>query len=136
MDHAPIDYNLILSLLPDSQTKSSDDAEDLDSETDEVLRETTLVLLRLFYAQASSQLQSLGQEKQLLNSPPPMSEATGSSAMSDPRNKKRKEEEDAWKLDRQFGGGPDGKGAILDASGKVRIFSLVAVTLYHKICSL
>lgn len=125
MDHAPIDYDLILSLLPESRAKSSDDAEDLDSETDEVLRETTLVLLRLFYAQASSQLQSLGQEKQLLNSAPHMSEPTGSSTISDPRNKKRKEEEDAWKLDLQLGGGPDGKGAILDASGKVCVFSLL-----------
>jgi len=123
MDHAPTDYDLILSLLPASQTKSSDGAEELDSETDEVLRETTFILLRLFYAQASSQLQSLGQEKQLLNTTPPRSDSTGSSAMSDPRSKKRKEEEEAWKLDLQLGGGPDGRGAILDASGKVCVFS-------------
>lgn len=110
------DLELIASLVPLSQS-SSDEEED--SETDDILREATLLLFRLTYTQAQSSLESLEQELELLRSmppPPPPSE--------DQRRKsdKRAEQDDMWKLDAPIPrGGPDGKGPLLDPSGKVRI---------------
>ena len=61
------DFDLISSLLPSpSSTKSE---EELDSDVDQVLRETIL-LLRLLYAQSNTQLQSMKQELDLLRNAP------------------------------------------------------------------
>lgn len=94
--------------------------EEADSETEEILRETTLLLLRLLYAHASSQLESIEQELDLLRNAPP-SPIMGPDD-DDKRLQKRKEEENEWKLDIPTPGGPDGKGPLLDPSGKVRFW--------------
>lgn len=116
------DLSRILSLLPASSTQVLEGEGELDSETDEILRETTLVLLRLLYARAASQLSSLEQEFQLLKDAPPIPENEPIEEMENSRDKKRNEENDTWKLDLPFGRGPDGKGPLLDASGKVKLF--------------
>jgi hypothetical protein len=90
----------------------------LDSEADEILRDTTLILLRMFYARAASQLQNAEQEQELLRNLPP-SDQTRSIGGSDARDKRRREEDSAWKLDLPLERGLDGRGPILDASGRV-----------------
>ena len=91
---------------------SEDDAEDL--ETENILREATLLLLRLFYAQACAQLESVDQEIQLLRNaptPPPLPKPPA----DDPRNK-TKDQEDMWRID----AAPEpNRGPLLDPHGKV-----------------
>lgn len=89
------------------------------SETDEILRDTTLMLLRLFYARAASQLQNTEQEQELLQSAPPSDQGTSVGGSEDPRDKTRREEGNEWKLDLPLG---RGSGSVLDASGKVTNF--------------
>ena len=90
----------------------------MDSETDDILRGTVLLLLRLLYVHASTQLQSMEQELELLRKAPP-SPKIGPEGV-DERDKKRKVEDDQWRLDIPVPGGPDGKGPLLDPTGKVR----------------
>lgn len=115
------EFELIASLLPsDSSIKSTDDDEE-DPETEDILREATLLLFRLTYTQAQSQLESLEQEAELLRSMPPPPPSS-----QDPRrsNGKGKEQDEMWKLDAPLPrGGPDGKGPLLDQSGKVSPWS-------------
>ncbi|KAI0929224.1 hypothetical protein AcW1_006220 [Taiwanofungus camphoratus] len=122
------EFDLIASLLPDptrkSTTASADEEED--SDTDDILRETTLLILRLLYAQAHSQLQSLSQELQLLRSgPPPMQLPP-----EDLRRAQNSRNDDTWRLDAPVPlGGPDGKGPLLDGSGKpLRAFTILPST--------
>ena len=114
------ELELIISLLPQPIAVSGTDEDDADVEG--VVRETALVLLKLSYGQAQSQLESMEQELELLRnmpSPPPQA------AQDDVRNGKQKEEDLMWRLDApQPTGGPDGKGPLLDAGGKVCIPSL------------
>ena len=91
--------------------------EELDSDTEEILRETTLLVLRLFYARAMTQLQGMEQELELLRNAPPSPMLAPES--EDPRDKHRNAEESDWKLDIPLAGGPDGKGPLMDAQGKV-----------------
>lgn len=90
------------------------DEDEEDSETDEILREATLLLLRLTYAQAHSQLESISLELELLrNAPPP--------SPQEPNDQKSKPENEVdWKLDRPSGGLGVADGPILDPQGKVR----------------
>ncbi|KAF7295510.1 Serine/threonine protein phosphatase PP2A-associated protein [Mycena indigotica] len=117
------DLDLIASLLP--KPSVNDEDEDEDSEWEDDLRETTLLLLRLCYAQAQSQLVSFGQQLEMLEKvvqfppqpprPPPE---------QDRRGKERSADESMWKLDSPSG--PDGKGPILDAQNKpLRPFTLL-----------
>ncbi|KAF8964013.1 serine/threonine protein phosphatase PP2A-associated protein [Flammula alnicola] len=123
-DDIPTDYDLISSLLPSSSPRALKTEEELDSETDEILRETTLLLLRLLYAHASAQLQSMEQELELLRNAPP-SPIMGA-LDEDERNKTRKAEDNDWKLDIPIAGGPDGKGPLLDPAGKpLRPFTIL-----------
>jgi immunoglobulin-binding protein 1 len=119
-------YDLIASLVPSSSSRASKTEEDLDSQTDEMLRETTLLVLRLLYAHSSAQLQSMEQELELLrNAPPsPTMGPEDQATAQDPRDRKRKEEENDWKLDKPALGGPDGKGPLMDAYGKVSVCAL------------
>ncbi|KAF9564378.1 serine/threonine protein phosphatase PP2A-associated protein [Agrocybe pediades] len=118
------DYDYIASLLPTATPKVAAGDEELDSDTDEVLRETTLVLLRLLYAHACTQLQSMEQELELLRNAPPTPLFGPSDG--DERDKKRNAEVDEWKLDIPVPGGPDGKGPLMDASGKpLRPFTIL-----------
>ncbi|EGN95591.1 hypothetical protein SERLA73DRAFT_186691 [Serpula lacrymans var. lacrymans S7.3] len=112
--HSNTDFGLILSLLPSPSLSPTPDDED-DSETDELLRETSLLLLRLFYVQAHAQLESLDQEVELLRSiPPPPNRQSVPSA--EDRRSKQKESDDIWKLDAPVSQG--GQGPLLDPSGK------------------
>ncbi|KIJ17018.1 hypothetical protein PAXINDRAFT_176132 [Paxillus involutus ATCC 200175] len=113
------EFDLVASLLPSPGTASDDDDED--SETDDVLREATLLLLRLCYAQAYPQLESTNQEMELLrNAPPP----PPPELPADERQSIAKEQEDMWKID----SAPrlPGKGPLLDSTGKpLRPFTIL-----------
>lgn len=116
------DFDLIASLLPNpslnsQQSPTDDDADEEDSETDDILRETTLLLLRLTYAQAHSHLESMDQELQLLHSMPPPPSSRNAPPADHKRGKSR-ETDDMWKLD-----APTTKkgGPLLDSDGKVRM---------------
>ena len=111
------DFDLISSLLP--SPSSTENEEDLDSEVDQILRETILLLLRLLYTQSNAQLQSMKQELELLQNAPPSPIHSPLRDIEDPRDKQRKEDEEMWKLDIPVPGGPDGKGPLLDPTGKV-----------------
>ncbi|KAF9520601.1 hypothetical protein BS47DRAFT_1286885 [Hydnum rufescens UP504] len=114
-------FDLIASLLPNPDSRlgkqaRTDEAGDEDDEDD--VREATLLVIRLCWAQAHSQLDSLKQEMEVLRSAPPEDERSRSKTMED----------DAWRLDPQrAAGGPDGRGALLDAKGKpLRPFTIVS----------
>ena len=99
--------------MPCPQQTLDDDGSDIE----DLLREATLVLFRLTYTQSQTSLESLEQEVELLRSMPPPP------PLEDPRHKsdKKIEQDDMWKLDAPLpSGGPDGKGPLLDPSGKVR----------------
>lgn len=63
----------------------------------------------------------MDQELELLRNMPRMPPPSERAAERDPRRKeKQKEQEDMWKLDNHLPvGGPDGKGPLMDANGKV-----------------
>ncbi|KAG1858045.1 TAP42-like protein [Suillus subalutaceus] len=121
-DLSQADFDLIRSLLPSTVTPQvSDDDDEDDSETDEILREAVLLLLRLNYAQAYSQLESMDQELELLrNAPPPPRPGPA----SDDRKNQLKEQDDMWKLDTKSPVGES--GPLLDSSGKpLRPFTIL-----------
>ncbi|KAF8911999.1 serine/threonine protein phosphatase PP2A-associated protein [Gymnopilus junonius] len=123
-EDASTDIDLALSLLPSDTPKTSENHEELDPDTDEALRETTLLLLRLFYAQASTQLQAMEQELELLRNAPPSPEL--GLPDDDKRETKRNHEDDEWRLDIPVPGGPDGKGPLMDSAGKpLRPFTIL-----------
>ncbi|KAG8948878.1 hypothetical protein FRC04_009216 [Tulasnella sp. 424] len=121
----PDDFDLVASLLP-GPTRSGDDDDDDDLD-DEMVREMTLLLLRLIWTQAISNLTMIDQEVEMLrhalrNPPPPRPPQTerSSGAAADTAS---------WRLDRLpgVGSGPDGKGPLLDAQGKpLRTFTIVS----------
>ncbi|KAL1746332.1 serine/threonine protein phosphatase PP2A-associated protein [Schizophyllum fasciatum] len=119
-NESPNDFDLIGSLLPAPSTHS---AEEDDAQTDEILRETTLILLRLCYAKAQAELGSIQQELDLLRSAPPEPSHT-SSASSDPRSRQRQEQDAMWRIDVPQGPGPN--GPLLDPNGKpLRPFTIL-----------
>ncbi|KAH9484117.1 hypothetical protein JR316_0003597 [Psilocybe cubensis] len=123
-EDASSDFDLLASLLF-AESNDTPKEEEANSETEEILRETTLLLLRLLYAHASGQLQSMEQELDLLRNAPP-SPIMGPDEHEDERSKKRKEEASEWKLDVPVPGGPDGKGPLLDSKGKpLRPFTIL-----------
>lgn len=114
-DQSQTDFDIIRSLLPSAQV---DDEDEDDSETDDILRETVLLLLRLNYAQAHSQLESMDQELELLrNAPPPRP-----GPPLDDRRNKTNDQDDMWKLDTKSRVGES--GPLLDSSGKVPVYCL------------
>ncbi|KAF7363805.1 Serine/threonine protein phosphatase PP2A-associated protein [Mycena sanguinolenta] len=120
------EFDLISSLLPKKLEGGAEEEEE-DEESDDILRETILLLLRLCYAQAASQLLSLAQELELLQNAPRMPPPPPSRPENDRRGKERAAEGDMWKLDAPSPrGGPDGKGPLLDPSGKpLRPFTIL-----------
>lgn len=90
------------------------DEDEEDTDTDDILREATLLLLRLTYAQAHSQLESISLELELLRNAPPESPQEPDDQKSKPEN------EVDWKLDRPSGNLGAAGGPILDPQGKVR----------------
>lgn len=122
LSSATDDFSLIKSLLPPppSSSSSPDEADD-SPPAPESLRSYILALLALCYAQALNQIESIGQERSLLESVPDDYEERRA---DDRRERERKEEgggeDGTWKLDRVNRGGPDGKGPLMDPTGKVR----------------
>lgn len=109
---------LIASVLPDPSQKPSDAAAEHDADTEDVLREALILLLRFIYAEARSQLESTNQELELLRNAPPTPSQRAPS--DDPRMAQKRANDDMWKLDAPVNrGGPDGKGPLLDPQGKV-----------------
>ena len=99
-----------MSLLPRTDARDEDD----ESEWDEYVRELSIHLLRLFWIQVWSQLDSLDQEIELLRNAPP-------SPKSRPQTTAEKDA-DAWRLDAPpLASTFDGRGPLLDQSGKVGI---------------
>lgn len=126
------DFELIASLLPDSSAKPTDDDDD-DADAEDILREATLLLLRLTYGQAHAQLQSLEQEIQILRSAP----SRPPEAPEDPRRAREHETDDMWRLDSPLTqGGPDGKGPLLDSSGRVGYIMLCTHSSADSVTSL
>lgn len=105
-------FDLALSLLPPTSRSSAANDDD-ETETEDILREATLLLLKLCYVQACSQLESLEQELELLRSaPPPPSHPP---PLSSEQHEKTREEV-SWKLEKtphSSRGDP-----LLDPSGK------------------
>lgn len=92
---------------------------------DEILRETTLLLLRLTYALSQGQLESIDQELALLRSAPPPPPPNQSP--TDDRRGGIKDEDDMWRLDAPVVSA--GSGPLLDPAGKVGRDCLSSKTL-------
>lgn len=99
---------MIAALLAPAKRDTDDDEDDEDA-----VRDITLLLLRSLYGQSHAQLESSEQELDLLRTAPP-------SPPTQPQREVDDEPENTWKLDAPHPqGGPDGKGPLLDPSGKV-----------------
>lgn len=107
------DFDHIASLLPKIGAGDEDD----ESEWDEHLRELSIHLLRLFWIQAWSQLDSLEQETELLHNAPP---SPKSKPQTTPEN-----DAGTWRLDAPPPNIPSGRGPLLDQSGKVTMRSFI-----------
>lgn len=59
------------------------------------------------------------QEVELLQNAPPSLIHSPPEDIEDPRDKQRQKENEIWKLDIPVPSGPDGKGPLLDPTGKV-----------------
>ncbi|KAF9495855.1 TAP42-like protein [Pleurotus eryngii] len=120
---SPSEFDLIMALLP-PEVENDDEQDDEDEATSDAARDAILLLLRLAYTHANSQFESMDQELDLLRSAPPEPPTQTS---DDPRRDKRKELDDMWRLDAPtVSGGPDGKGPLLDPSGKpLRPFTIL-----------
>ncbi|KAI0807790.1 serine/threonine protein phosphatase PP2A-associated protein [Fomes fomentarius] len=117
---------LISSILYDPSSKPSESTtNELDSDTEDVLREAFILLLRFIYAEARSQLESTNQELELLHNAPPT--PLQPTFADDSRVASKRAEDDMWKLDAPLNrGGPDGKGPLLDPRGKpLRPFTIL-----------
>ncbi|KAH9945796.1 serine/threonine protein phosphatase PP2A-associated protein [Epithele typhae] len=105
---------LIASMLPAPSDVS--ESEDLDSDTEDAMREGLILLLRYLFAESRTQLESTIQEMELLRHAPP---EPSQRSLDDPRMGSRREEDNIWRLDPPLNrGGPDGKGPLLDPQGK------------------
>ncbi|KIY50826.1 TAP42-like protein [Fistulina hepatica ATCC 64428] len=113
---SPSDMDMISSLL-----HTSDGDEDEDAETAELSRETTLLLIRLCFAQACATQESMKQELELLrNAPPPKPPSAALEA--DVRDRRRQQTEDMWRLDAPR----PSDGPLLDANGRpLRPFTIL-----------
>lgn len=123
-DSPSSNFDLIASLLPKASKRVSDsDEQPLDSETDDVLRKTTCLLLRLTFVEAQKQLESLQQELEILRNAPPSPQLPSFSDL-DGRDRQRESDGDLWKLDSPLV--TSGKGPLLDSSGKpLRTFTIL-----------
>lgn len=128
-------FDLIASLLPKASKRASDsDEQPFDSETDDVLRKTTCLLLRLTFVEAQKQLESLQQELEILQNAPPSPQLPSFSDL-DRRDRQRESDGDLWKLDSPLM--TSGKGPLLDSSGKVSfLYSYRSRRVSNVMCSL
>ncbi|KAL4067754.1 TAP42-like protein [Scleroderma yunnanense] len=106
------DFDLVRSLLPSVSASSSSDDEE-DPEMDDILREASLLSLRLLYIHACSQLQSLSQELELLRNTPTLPPV---SPPADEWRETDKDQEAMWRLDLTTR--MTGRGPLLDPTGK------------------
>ncbi|KAI0780558.1 serine/threonine protein phosphatase PP2A-associated protein [Trametes elegans] len=108
---------LIAAVLPDPSQKAADSAEEPDADTEEILREAIILLLRFIYAEAQTQLERTNEELELLRNAPPL--PPREALTDDPRVAQKRTEDDVWRLDSPLNkGGPDGKGPLIDSQGK------------------
>ncbi|EIW84887.1 TAP42-like protein [Coniophora puteana RWD-64-598 SS2] len=112
---AETDFDLLRSLLPSSLQTGSTTADDDDEEDDDgAMRQTALMVLRLLYAHAHTNLTNLTQELELLRSAPPP--PPGGSQATQPSD-------GSWRLDAPTF---DRNGPLLDPSGKpLRPFTIL-----------
>lgn len=106
-------YDLVDSIisLPSTAPSKPTDDDDIDDELEHFIRKLTLLLIRLQWGQAASQMDSIDQEFELLYKAPEEDKRFGSALPED--------EDQTWRLD--FVSRPlDPKGPLLDASGRVR----------------
>lgn len=116
------DLDLIASLLPLPRTY-----EDFihrtreDDEHEDIRRELIGMTIRLSWARANQALADLASERDLLEKAPKEGNEDEERAEYDARDKQKGKgkADGTWKLDGSRWGGPDGKGALLDAEGKV-----------------
>ena len=101
------DFDHIGSLLPRAGARDEDD----ESEWDEHVRELAIHLLQLFWIQTWCQLDSLDQEVELLRNAPPSPKSR--------QHTTAEKDMDAWRLDAPPTNMLDGRGPLLDQSGKV-----------------
>ncbi|KAF5358471.1 hypothetical protein D9756_001392 [Leucocoprinus leucothites] len=129
------DFDSISSLLPSPPSPTTTSSDELDSETDEILRTTTILLLRMLYAQTHTHLESMEQELELLkcappspSSAPPPGDEGGDVRIGNGKGRDT-EQEEIWKIDLNVPGGtggPDGKGPLLDERGRpLRPFTIL-----------
>jgi immunoglobulin-binding protein 1 len=105
LDDVNDDLGLIASMLPPPNTSEEDQQDDDDDET---LRDIYLLVIRLIWVHAQSQLESMEQELELLQKAPPL----------EPEHSKTTTHEDsAWRLESPSS--HDGKGPLMDSSGRV-----------------
>ncbi|KAI9065400.1 serine/threonine protein phosphatase PP2A-associated protein [Trametes sanguinea] len=108
---------LVAAILPNSSKQAADSNEEPDADTEEILREALVLLLRFIYAEVQTQLERTNEELELLRNAPPLPPQAPPS--DDPRMAKKREEDNMWRLDAPLNkGGPDGKGPLLDPQGK------------------
>lgn len=142
LDPPSNDYLLILSLLPSAPPSSAassvnpnstristansvpSDSLRTGSSSSDDLRIYTVSLLSLLYAQSLAQLESIKAERELLESMPADLQLLDQGS-DDARQRERGDEgangtQASWRLDSVNRGGPDGKGELMDAKGKVR----------------
>lgn len=104
------EFGLFVSLL--KLSSSMDSANQGEEDQDEVTRETILLLLRLYFGQAYAQMQSMQEEMELLQQAHLYNTSSSIYDTSGPSD-------DTWRLDVLPRGGIDGKGPLMDSSGKV-----------------
>ncbi|KAH9981740.1 TAP42-like protein [Russula compacta] len=120
-DTSPTDFDLIAALLPPSTPASLADALSDEQDSEDEWRTAAVLLLRLAYAQAHTQLASIAQELELLRTapsqPPPPPHPPGT---SDRGRSSREAERTLWTLDapRAAGTGARRDGPLLDSAGK------------------
>ncbi|KAH8826918.1 serine/threonine protein phosphatase PP2A-associated protein [Flagelloscypha sp. PMI_526] len=112
------EVSMILSLLPSAgQSQTSEEP----TAVEDLLRESTILVLRLCYTQAYAQIESIEQELELLKNAPPMPPENNNKA-TDNRETQKQLEEDMWKLDVSS----SSKGPLLDNKGKpLRPFTIL-----------
>jgi hypothetical protein len=120
------DLELIASLLPTKRRYERFTRVDDDEEDEEIHRELTEMLIRLCWARAHQSLADLHAEKDMLAKAPPEENEDAERAAYDARDKQKGKgkADGTWKLDGSRAGGPDGKGALMDAKGKVSSMSM------------
>jgi immunoglobulin-binding protein 1 len=106
-------------LLPSGASlRPSEDEDELDSEVEDASREAILVLLRLLYTQGQTRMDNVEQEFDLLRNAP----ADRTPVEDVPQEQRRTADDNMWRLEplQPIDHGVDGKGPLIDSSGKVR----------------